>query len=85
MPAPEEPDYAERQHAALLRRNLHDAVAALPDGQRQCLSLWLAGFKYDQIGKTLRITVDAVKSRLRDAKKQLRARLGADTLPEDDE
>lgn len=85
LPAPEGPDYAERQHEALRRRNLHDAVAALPDGQRQCLSLWLAGFKYDEIGRTLRITVDAVKSRLRDAKKQLRARLGADTLPEDEE
>lgn len=85
LAAPEEPDYAERQHEALRRRELHDAVAALPEGQRQCLTLWLGGMKYDQIAKTLRITVDAVKSRLRDAKKQLRARLGADTLPEDEE
>jgi RNA polymerase sigma factor (sigma-70 family) len=85
LPAPAEPDYAERQHEALRRKDLHRAVTELPDGQRDCLRLWLAGLKYDEIGRTLRITVDAVKSRLRDAKKQLRARLGAGTLPEDDE
>jgi RNA polymerase sigma-70 factor (ECF subfamily) len=85
LAAPEGPDYAEQQHAAWQRKNLYDAVSELPDGQRQCLGLWLGGFKYDEIGRTLRITVDAVKSRLRDAKKQLRARLGAETLPEDEE
>jgi RNA polymerase sigma-70 factor (ECF subfamily) len=82
--APAEPDYAERQHEALRRKRLHDAVALLPAGQRQCMQLWLEDFKYEEIARTLRITVDAVRSRLRDAKRELRARLGV-TLPEDEE
>lgn len=75
-PAPEEPDYAERQHAEQRRKRLVEAVAALPAGQRECLRLWMLGFKYNEIATILRTTVDAVKSRLRDAKKQLRERLG---------
>jgi DNA-directed RNA polymerase specialized sigma24 family protein len=48
--------------------------------------LWLNEFTYDEIAKFLRISVDAVKSRLRDAKKFLRARLGdGNALPEDEE
>lgn len=85
LKAPEEPDYAERQHEALLRRRLHDAVAALPEGQRQCIQLQLDGFQYTEIAEALRLTMDAVKSRVRDAKRSLRAKLGADTLPEDEE
>lgn len=84
--ASEGPDYAERQEAALKVKLLHDAIAQLPPGQRECVRLWLAGFKYDEIARALRITMDAVKSRIRDAKKLLRARLGDDDgLPEDDE
>jgi RNA polymerase sigma factor (sigma-70 family) len=75
-PAPEEPDYAERQHAETRRRQVVQAVAALPAGQRECLRLWMLGFKYNEIATILRTTIDAVKSRLRDAKKQLRERLG---------
>lgn len=82
--APPEPDYAERQHEALQRKRLRDAIALLPAGQRQCMELWLEDFKYDEIARTLRITLDAVRSRLRDAKRELRARLGV-TLPEDEQ
>ena len=68
-----------------MRRNsLYEAAAELPEGQKQCLGLWLGGFKYDEVAAVLGLTVDAVKSRLRDAKKQLRVRLGADTLPEEE-
>jgi RNA polymerase sigma factor (sigma-70 family) len=85
LSAPEGPDYAEREQQEMRRNGLYAAIAELPEGQRQCLGLWLAGFKYDEIAGILKISADAVKSRVRDAKRQLRARLGADTLPEDDE
>jgi RNA polymerase sigma-70 factor (ECF subfamily) len=76
-------DYAERENAALRRKQLHDAIAALPDGQRQCIQLYLDDFKYDEIARILRISPDAVKSRLRDARKLLIARLGDVELPEE--
>lgn len=84
--APEEPDYAERQEVALRRSQLHGAILELPAGQRECVQLWLDDFRYDEIATALRISMDAVKSRLRDAKKQLRSRLGDDsTLPEEEQ
>jgi RNA polymerase sigma-70 factor (ECF subfamily) len=84
--APSGPDYADRQHDANQRKRLHDAIAQLPSGQRQCVQLWLEDFKYDEIAKALRISLDAVRSRLRDAKRLLRERLGDDNeLPGDDE
>jgi len=83
--APEGPDYAERQHDALQKKQLRDAIAQLPAGQRECLQLWLQGFKYEEMAKFLRVSVDAVKSRLRDAKRILRERLGRNvSLPEDE-
>jgi len=83
--APEPPDYAERQQAADQQRRLRDAVAELPPGQRECVLLWLDDFQYDEIARALRISLDAVKSRLRDAKRLLRARLGDEgKLPEDE-
>jgi len=85
LAAPAELDYGERQQHEIRRNNLYEAAAELPEGQRQCLGLWLANFRYDEIANILGMSVDAVKSRLRDAKKQLRARLGADTLSEDEE
>ena len=81
--APEAPDYAERQHEALRSQRLHAAIAELSPGQRQCLKLWLDDLQYDEIADALRITIDAVKSRLRDAKRILSARLG-EKLPEED-
>ena len=83
--APEGPDYAEREQAALQRKRLAAAIRELPPGQQDCLRLWLGDVKYEAIAEILGISVDAVKSRLRDAKRQLRARLGAGELPEDEE
>src|SRR5258708_9411587 len=80
--ASNEPDYAEREQTALRLKTLRDAIAELPDGQRQSLQLQHGGLSYGEIAKTLRISVDAVKSRIRDAKTTLSARLG-DTLPEE--
>ena len=80
-----EPDYAERQEMAERKRRLHREIAGLSRAQRQCLQARLAGLSYEEIASGLRISMDAVKSRLRDAKKVLRARLGDDHgLPEDE-
>jgi len=75
-PAPEGPDYADREQAALRHERLHQAVAELPKGQKDCLRLWMEGFTFEEIARSLRVTLDAVKSRLRDARKALRERLG---------
>ena len=83
--APQGPDYAEREQMAIRLKSLRDAIAALPEGQRECQLLRLSDLSYDEIAAALGITLDAVRSRLRDAKKQLRAKLGADLLPEDDQ
>lgn len=76
--AQEETDYAEREQQELRRDRVRHAVAELTEGQQQVLRLWVQGLKYTQIAETLRVSVDAVKSRLRDAKKHLRAQLGDD-------
>lgn len=83
--APVEPDYAERQEMAERKRHLYREIASLSHAQRQCIQPWLEELSYEEIASGLRISVDAVKSRLRDAKKTLRARLGDDHgLPEDE-
>lgn len=65
-------------------RRLQDAIAELPKGQRQCLQLSLEDLSQDEIARALRISVVAVKSRIRDAKRTLRERLGDEgALPED--
>lgn len=84
-PNPHTPDYAEQEEAELRRKRLYAAIEELSPGQRECLTLWLSGMEYEPIAKTLKISLDAVRSRLRDARRQLRARLGADELPEDEE
>ena len=84
LAAPADADFAERQEQAMRLRQLREAIAELPDGQRQCVELRLQEFKFVEIAKFLGMTVDAVKSRMRDAKKNLQAKLGAVSLPEDD-
>lgn len=91
--APPDPDYADRETARILRKRLHDEIARLSRAQRQCMQLWLQGHSFEQIARALTITVDAVKSRLRDARKQLKERLGEevagmhlpDNLPEEEQ
>lgn len=81
-----EPDYVERQEKAEQRRRLYREIDELPPGQRQCVRLQLQGFKFHEIARALRISMDAVKSRLRDARRTLRAKLGDDNaLPEDEQ
>lgn len=70
-----EADYADRQAATEARRQFRQAFTELSKGQQQCIHLRMQGFKYNQIAKLLGITLDAVKTRLREAKKSMRARL----------
>jgi len=62
-------------------RDLHAAVEKLPPGMRACLELYLQGFGYDYIAKHLGLSVVAVKSRLRDARRLLRSELSAEYGP----
>jgi len=65
-------------------RRLRQALTELPKGQRQCLQLWLEDLSSEQISRVLRISIVAVKSRIRDAKRALRERLGDEhALPEE--
>lgn len=75
-PAPQEQSYEDREEELLRREALYRAFSELPKGQQECLRLQMMDFSYDEIQKTLGITLDAVKSRIRDAKRSLRERLG---------
>jgi len=70
------PDYADREAEESRRSRLSAAITALPPGQRECLRLRMQGLTYEEIAKTLGISLDAVKSRLRDATRTLREQLG---------
>jgi RNA polymerase sigma-70 factor (ECF subfamily) len=73
--APPERDYAERADEEARWERVR-RVVAVPPGQRECLRLWIEGLQYNEIAKVLGISMDAVKSRLRDAKRYLREQLG---------
>jgi len=80
-----QPHPLDRMIDAELRTRLRRAIAELPKGQRQCLQLRLDDLSYEEISSALRISMDAVRSRIRDAKRSLRDRLGDEgVLPEDE-
>ena len=60
----------------VLLGELGAAIEKLPPSLNAPLRLWLKGFTYDEVASMLKITVDAVKSRLRDARSKLREMLG---------
>jgi RNA polymerase sigma-70 factor, ECF subfamily len=78
--APASPEAAllEREEAASRRKQLREAMAALPDSIRDCLLLRLSGLKYRQIQQRMNISLDTVKSRLHEARNRLRASLAED-------
>ena len=66
------PEQRELQYA------VRDAVAALPDGQREALILFeYEGLSLDEVAKVLEIEAGAVKARLHRARASLRQRLEA--------
>ncbi|MEA2488646.1 MAG: hypothetical protein QOH21_438 [Acidobacteriota bacterium] len=88
----EDDDYATLDEQRRQRAQLHEAIARLSAAQRECLLLWLADQSYNEIQKTLKISEDAVKTRLKEAKARLKVLIGPqsganallDTLPEED-
>jgi RNA polymerase sigma-70 factor (ECF subfamily) len=84
-PEAEQPTPLDQMIEAERRTRLRTALAELPKGQRQCLQLRLDDMSYEEISRVLRISLDAVRSRIRDAKRSLRDRLGDEgVLPEDE-
>ncbi|MDP9190201.1 MAG: RNA polymerase sigma factor [Acidobacteriota bacterium] len=84
-PEAEQPTPLDQMIDAERRTRLRTALAELPKGQRQCLQLRLDDMSYEEISRVLRISLDAVRSRIRDAKRSLRDRLGDEgVLPEDE-
>lgn len=83
-PADVQSDPVEKLIADQRRQRLRQAILGLPKGQRRCLQLWLEDLTYEEIAAALQISLDAVRSRIRDAKRLLRERLGDEgVLPED--
>ena len=70
-PRSPESEASHNEEVARLRR----AIEGLPALLRTCVLLRLEGYSYQEIAAALRTTVDAVRTRLRDAKKLLLARL----------
>jgi RNA polymerase sigma-70 factor (ECF subfamily) len=59
------------------RRELYDAMAALPDQMRRCLALRVhQDLKYREIASVMRLSIDTVKAHLFQARQRLGDRLG---------
>jgi len=71
-PEDREDEAAAEQRRALLRQRMN----ALPKDLQECVRLRVMGLKYKEIAKVLRVSVDVVESRLRDAKKLLGLSIG---------
>jgi len=79
------PDHVTRIDDQNRIKQLQAEITQLPDGARECLQLYLSDLTYQAIADALQVSLDSVKSRLRDARRQLRQRLGEDgNLPEDE-
>jgi RNA polymerase sigma-70 factor (ECF subfamily) len=70
------PAISDPVEAQQLRAQIAAAVSRLSEAQGDCFRAWIAGYSYEEIARILGISVDAVKSRLRDAKRSLREQLG---------
>jgi RNA polymerase sigma-70 factor (ECF subfamily) len=84
-PEAAQPHPLDRMIEAERKTRLRKAITELPKGQRQCVQLLFEDMTYDEIARALRISLDAVRSRIRDARRLLKDRLGAEgVLPEDE-
>jgi RNA polymerase sigma-70 factor (ECF subfamily) len=76
----------EAAEAPTIRRRLSDAVDALPDEQREVFLLrQVSGLSFREIGETLDIPENTVKSRMRYALEKLRTQLADLRAAEDEE
>lgn len=55
---------------------LHDAVDHLSSDDKCCVLWWLMGYQYSEIAAAMRLTMDAVKARIKRIKKHLANQLG---------
>ncbi len=84
LPDVRQGDPVESMIKAEQLQRIQQAIAELPKGQRQCVQLALEDRSQEEIAQELRISVVAVKSRIRDAKRALRERLGEEApIPEE--
>jgi RNA polymerase sigma-70 factor (ECF subfamily) len=51
------------------------AINDLPEGARETMRWYLAGLSYEEIAQTMNVTIDAVKSRLKDARRLIKSML----------
>jgi RNA polymerase sigma-70 factor (ECF subfamily) len=81
VPAPAPPDIAEAATSLIVAQHVRDAVAALPDEQRQAVELaYFRGKTYVQVAEELGIPEGTAKSRLRLAMRKLAAVLGPEGI-----
>jgi RNA polymerase sigma-70 factor (ECF subfamily) len=73
----EAPDVSELVVASDEGRRVREALAILPDGQRDAIQLaYFAGYSHSQVAERLQIPLGTAKTRIRDAMRRLRAHLG---------
>jgi RNA polymerase sigma-70 factor (ECF subfamily) len=70
--------YVEQDFARARMRRLATAIDELPNGARQAIVLYLEDLSYDEIAQALGVTTDAVKSRIKDARRILKIAMAAD-------
>jgi RNA polymerase sigma-70 factor (ECF subfamily) len=73
------PDHGQLEEDAMQKAQLYTAINQLSPSLSRPVQLALGGLSYQEIADTMGITVDAVKSRLKDARKKLAALVARDT------
>ncbi len=79
------PDPIDQMSSLRRAEQLQAAIEELPKGMRTVVLMFLEGLTYHEIATLARISPDAVKSRLRDARRRLREQLATDAREEDEE
>jgi RNA polymerase sigma factor (sigma-70 family) len=62
------PDIEERERQVIMRK----LIDRLPPITRECVLYYIDGYTYAEIGRLTRLTEEAAKTRLRDAKKMMK-------------
>jgi RNA polymerase sigma-70 factor (ECF subfamily) len=73
---PADVQMSRREQKIARGKALRRAIAGLPRGTRECFILRLEGLPYKEIATRLHISIDAVRSRLYEARQRLTEQLG---------